>query len=195
MKQIITTVLILGLSFGAKGQTWEADIDHSSLSFSVSHMVVSEVIGRFDDFEVTLVAKGDEFENAQISFEAKVESINTSNSDRDEHLKSSDFFDTDKYPVMRFKGKNFKKVSGKKYTLIGDLTMHGITKEVSLEVTFNGVIGTDDRDKKAGFKIKGNIDRYDYGLKYNSILDVGGLAIGREVEIEVRLEMIRQERE
>ena len=168
--------------------TWTIDKAHSTIGFTVDHMVVSEVDGSFTDFDGSLVASKDDLTDAKITFTAKTASVNTANERRDNHLRSADFFDAEKFPEMTFTSKSFDKVSEGKYKMNGDLTMHGVTKTVSLDVKFNGTIDT-GKGVKAGFKVSGVINRKDYGLTYNSVLEAGGVAIGEEVSIDIKLEM------
>jgi len=110
---------------------------------------------------------------------------------RDKHLKSPDFFDVEKFPSMTFKGNSFKMLSGNKYELTGDLTMHGVTKSVKFSVSYGGTINDGMGNTKAGFKASTKIDRFDYGLKWSKATEAGGLVVGKEVTIEVKLELVK----
>lgn len=166
--------------------TWSIDKAHSKIGFSVAHMAVSEVEGNFREFDGSIVAKSADFNGAEISFTAKTASIDTDNERRDNHLKSPDFFDAEKHPELSFKGNLVKK--GSKYTLKGDLTMHGVTKPVEFAVTFGGTVNT-GRGEKAGFKILGKINRQDYGLTWSNKTPGGELVVGDEVDIIGKIEL------
>ena len=162
--------------------TWTVDKAHSKIGFSVPHMAVSEVDGNFREFDATVVAKSDDFNGAEISFTAKTASIDTDNERRDNHLKSPDFFDAATHPELSFKGNLVKE--GNKYKLKGDLTMHGVTKPVTFDVTYGGTINT-GRGVKAGFKILGKLNRQEFGLTWNNKVPTGELVVGDEVDIIV----------
>ena len=168
--------------------TWNVDKVHSNVKFNVSHMVVSEVEGSFRGFEGSLVASKADLSDASIKFSVDVNSVNTDNERRDGHLKSDDFFNAEKFPKMTFVSKSFKPLGGNKYKLTGDLTIRDVTKTVEFDVTYGGQINT-GRGIKAGFKARTTIDRLQYGLKYAPALEAGGLAVGKDVEIIVNLEM------
>lgn len=167
---------------------WTVDKAHSSIKFTVSHMVVSETEGSFKVFDGTLVYTKPDMSDAQINFTVDVNSIDTDNENRDKHLKSDDFFNAEQFPTMKFVGKSFKPVGGNKYELIGDLTIRDVTKQVKFDVTFGGILKS-ARGNKAGFKAKGTINRFDYNLKWNRAVETGGLVVGQDVEITVLLEM------
>lgn len=172
--------------------TWTADPTHSKIGFEVDHLVISEVEGTFKTFEAKLVQKGSSLDNAEIFFEADINSIDTDNEQRDEHLKSEDFFYSEKFPKMSFKSTSFKKVKNNKYKLKGDLTIRGITKAVTLEVIHGGTIENDGYgNTKAGFEISGIIDRTDFGVAWNAKTEHGGLTVGEEVELDIKLEMVK----
>ncbi|MEZ4774139.1 MAG: YceI family protein [Bacteroidia bacterium] len=187
---ILTTIFVLGLSTVFAQKTWNADASHSNINFTVTHMVISEVDGSFKEFNATAVTKGEGFENAEISFTAKTASINTANDQRDEHLRSVDFFDAATYPEITFKSKSFTKAADGKYTLVGDLSMHGITKEVTLNVVNKGTVKDPWGNERSGFKLSGTINRFDYGLKWNMALEAGGLVVGEEIQINCNIELV-----
>ena len=188
-KQLFSLVILAFMVSGLAAQTtWNVDKVHSNVKFNVSHMVVSEVEGSFKMFEGTLVASKADLSDASIKFSVDVNSVNTDNERRDGHLKSDDFFNTVKFPKMTFVSKSFKPLGGNKYKLTGDLTIRDVTKTVEFDVTYGGQINT-GRGIKAGFKARVTIDRLQYGLKYAPALEAGGLAVGKDVEIIVNLEM------
>ena len=188
-KQLFSLVILALMVSGLAAQTtWNVDKVHSNVKFNVSHMVVSEVEGSFRGFEGSLVASKADLSDASIKFSVDVNSVNTDNERRDGHLKSDDFFNAEKFPKMTFVSKSFKPLGGNKYKLTGDLTIRDVTKTVEFDVTYGGQINT-GRGIKAGFKARATIDRLQYGLKYAPALEAGGLAVGKDVEIIVNLEM------
>ncbi|MBI1933711.1 MAG: YceI family protein [Ignavibacteriales bacterium] len=181
-------LLIAGVNFAQT--TWSIDKSHSKIGFSVTHMIITETEGQFDNFDISVESKSDNnFEDAKINFSADVNSINTDNEKRDQHLKSDDFFNAEKFPKMTFIGKSFKKVSEKNYKLVGDLTIRDVTKSVTLDVKYNGTVKDPWGNTKAGFKISGVINRFDYGLKWNAALETGGLVVSEDVTININLEL------
>lgn len=188
----LSMMLIASMGVFAQSATYGFDKAHTNVRFSVAHMVITEVDGNFSEFEGQVTTKGNDFSNADVSFTVDVASINTDDSKRDEHLRSADFFDVEKYPEMTFKSKSMKKVNDKEYKLTGDLTMHGVTKTVTLDAKYGGTVVDPWGNTKVGFKLKGEINRTDWGLKYNSVIESGGLLIGEEVEIVCNVELIKQ---
>ncbi len=172
--------------------TWKLDAVHSSVHFAIRHMVISEVTGKFKNFDLTLIQIADDFSDSKVEAVIQVDSITTDNVDRDNHLKSTDFFDAEKFPEITFKGKSFKKSGDDTYTITGDLTMHGMTKSVDLKVNYYGQ-GVDPWGNiKAGFKAMTTLNRYDFDLQWNQALEAGGLIVGKTVEVTLNLELIRQ---
>jgi polyisoprenoid-binding protein YceI len=187
----LTAFFLVALT--ASANSWKFDKSHTTIGFDVSHMVIATVDGKFKDFEGTVETEGDNWENAKVNFTAKVNSIDTDNNDRDNHLKSDDFFAAEKYPEITFVGKSMKKVDEKDYKLTGDLTIRGRTMEVTLDVKHNGTITDPWGNVRAGFSITGEINRFDYGLKWDKALDTGGLVVGETVEFDIQVELIQQE--
>ena len=165
MKKFVLLVSAAVISVVSFGQTWSVDKAHSQLNFSVTHLSIADIGGAFRSFDSKITASKDDFSDASIELTAEVGSVNTGNDQRDNHLKTPDFFDAAKYPTLVFKSKSFTKVQGKKYKLAGDLTFHGVTKPVVLDVTLNGTT-TNPMSKKAtaGFTITGVIKRSDFGV-------------------------------
>ena len=189
---IIAVVLVFGV-FGINAQNtkWNLDRSHSSIKFSVSHMVVSEADGKFGDFDVKVASDNSDFSDANIDVTIKSASINTDDAKRDEHLKSADFFDVNTYPSITLKNAKLSK-SGNGYVLTGDFTMHGITKKVSLDAKFGGIAKSPWGQTVAGFKVTGKINRKDYGVSWSKLLDNGGAVVGDEVELNASLELVKQ---
>jgi polyisoprenoid-binding protein YceI len=166
---------------------WNLDKVHSSLRFTVTHMVVSEAEGTFKNWNGTLEHTKDDFSDAKVNFTAEVASINTDNENRDKHLKSDDFFNAEKYPEIKFVSTSFVPAGDKKYKLNGNLTIRDVTKPVVFDVTYGGVIKT-PRGSKSGFKANTTINRFDYNLKWDRATEAGSLVVSKEVDIVVKLE-------
>lgn len=182
--------LVSTLSFSQT--TWTVDKSHSKVGFSVSHLVITDVEGFFKDYDAQITTDGDDFSKAKIDFTIKTASIFTDNNDRDNHLRADDFFNAEKYPAMTFKGKSMKKVGDKKYKLVGDLTIRDVTKQVELEVKYNGTVKDPWGNTKAGFKVKGEINRFDYNLKWNKAIETGSLVVGKDVELVIDLQLVKK---
>lgn len=180
-------------SIGASAQTakWSFDKSHSRVQFSVAHMVISNTIGQFKDYSGTVNAGKSDFSDAKVDFTISVASIDTDDEGRDQHLRGEDFFNTEKYPNISFKSKSMTKIDDKRYKLKGDLTMMGVTKPVELIAKYGGTVNDPWGNTKAGFQVVGKIDRTDFGLKYNSKMDTGGLMIGEEVTIACDIELVK----
>lgn len=192
-KSILILTAVLFAAFTLNAQTkWSFDKSHSKVGFSVSHLVITDVDGQFHDYTGTITTDGENFENANIEFTIDVGSIDTDNTDRDSHLKSEDFFAADQYPQITFVGKSMEKAGDNKYKLTGDFTMRGVTKEVTLDVTHNGTVKDPWGNTKAGFTIEGSLDRFDYGLKWSNTLETGGLVVGKEVELEIDVQLKKE---
>ena len=144
---------------------WSLDKMHSRLGFGITHMKISELEGNFNVFDVKLNATKPDFSDATIELTGDVNSINTGVEPRDKHLKGADFFDAEKMPTFTFVSKSFKKVSGKNYKVVGELTMHGVTKTVTLDAVFNGTaVNPMSKKTMAGFTVTGNIKRSEFGI-------------------------------
>lgn len=190
-----TLIALTALSLGAKAQTnWNVDASHSKLGFSVLHMMVSETEGNFKIYEGKVSTKKDiDFTDANIDFTVDVNSIDTDDEKRDGHLKSADFFDAANYPKISFKSTSMKagKVKGT-YTLTGDLTMHGVTKKVTLTAIGASKIVKDPwGNERYAFKVIGKLNRTEYGLKWNAALEAGGVAVSENVNINCTIELTK----
>lgn len=190
MKKILVgiSLLISSFSFAQSAKNWKVDNVHSSVRFSVSHLVISEVEGIFKVYDGSISNTKDDFSDAKIDFNIDVASINTENSMRDNHLKADDFFNAEKFPKMTFKSISFKKKAGNMYELIGDLTIRDVTKKAVFSVKYGGAQKDGYGNTKAGFKVTGSINRFDYGLKWNALTEAGGATVGKEVELVGNLE-------
>ena len=174
---------------------WKIDATHSEISFKVKHLVVSTVTGSFGKFDATIEASKEDFSDAKFTFEADINSISTKNEQRDGHLKSPDFFDAANYPKMTFVSKSAKKLSDFEMQVVGDLTIRNITKEVALDVIYNGSVAGFGGAKVAGFEAKGKINRFDFGLQWNALTEAGGVVVSNEVKIEMLAEFARAQAE
>lgn len=166
---------------------WNLDKSHSEAHFKVKHMVISTVTGEFSDFDAHIESEDESFKNAQFEFKAKVDSINTKNPQRDEHLKNDDFFNSSEFPDLVFKGNEF---DGEQ--LKGKITIKGITKPISLDIDFGGIITDPYGNQRAGFEVTGQLNRHDFGLNWNATLESGGLVVSDNVKLFVNLEFIKQ---
>lgn len=191
MKKLSIVIALFSVALVNAQTTWNIDPSHSSIRFAVDHMVISEVEGIFSKYEGSVVTTKDDFSDAKINFSIDVNSVDTDNEKRDGHLKSADFFETEKYPKMTFVSTSVEKIGDSKYNLKGKLTLHGITKEITLAMTYGGTTKDPWENTKAGLKITGVINRTDFGLKYNSVLEAGSLMIGEEVIITCKVELVK----
>jgi polyisoprenoid-binding protein YceI len=171
---------------------WALDGAHSEIGFKIKHLMITTVSGKFNKFEGTVDTDGDDFSTARINFSAEVGSVNTNNDQRDGHLKSAEFFDSEKYPLLTFNHAKLQPVKENKYTLQGDLNLHGATKPVTLDVEFEGVAKDPWGNTKAGFTITGKVNRKDWDLNWNAPLETGGVLLGEEVKIEIHAQLTRQ---
>jgi polyisoprenoid-binding protein YceI len=189
MKKINLLLIATFVAGVAMAQTnWSVDKVHSDIGFSVAHMVVSETTGKFKEFDSKISSTADDFAGATVTFSAKTASVFTDDEKRDGHLRSDDFFNSEKYPEMKFAG-TLAKENGK-YILKGNLTIRDVTKPVSFDVTYGGRIKAFGGER-AGFKLAGKLNRKDYGLKFDKALEGGGLIVGEEVNLNVKVEFIK----
>ena len=170
---------------------WAIDPSHSKVAFKVKHLMISNVLGNFKEFEGQVSTTENDFSSAVINFSLNTASIDTEIADRDAHLKSADFFDVENYPKITFSGNGLKDLGDDMYELTGELTIKEVTKSVTLSVEFGG-IGTDPwGNVKAGFSINGKINRKDFGLNWNAALEAGGVLVGEEVKISGDVELVK----
>ncbi|MFV0143261.1 MULTISPECIES: YceI family protein [Empedobacter] len=163
---------------------WNLDPSHSEVQFKVKHMVISTVTGNFDHFNADVEANSDDFSDAKFEFDAKVDSINTKNADRDEHLKSADFFAAEQFPEMKFESTSGIQ-NGK---INGTLEIRGEKQPITLNADFGGVITDPWGLQRAGFEFSGEINRKDYGLGWSQVTEAGGLVVSDKVKLLVNLE-------
>lgn len=186
-------VLVLCAGVGlasAETARFTLDLDHSIIEFQVKHMVISKTTGRFTDYTGFVELDPESGQVKAIEATIKAASLNTNHEKRDTHLRTPDFFDVEKYPTLTYKLKSLKKM-GDEFTAFGDLTMRGVTQEVVLVGTFNGVTKDPWGNTRAGFTGKGKLNRKDFGMTWNKALDNGGLIVGDEVDIRLEIEAIK----
>ena len=172
-----------------KKTIWAIDPTHSEVHFKVKHLVISTVTGAFKSFSGSATSPTGDFEDAKIKFSIDVDSIDTNQPQRDAHLKSADFFNTEEYPTIDFESTSFRKAKGDNFKLTGNLTMHGVTKPVELDVEYGGSEKDGYGNVKHGFEISGKINRKEYGLTYNSITEAGGIAIGEDIKLIANIQV------
>jgi polyisoprenoid-binding protein YceI len=170
---------------------WELDPAHTHVEFGVKHLMIATVRGRFSGVTGTVVVPQDDFSRAQVEATIGIASIDTHEPQRDGHLKSPDFFDVDKYPTMTFKSRLVEASRDtNQYRLVGDLTLHGVAKEIALEVTLEGMATDPYENSRAGFSATGKINRKDFGLGWNQLLETGGVVVGEEVKISIDAQVV-----
>ena len=167
---------------------WNLDPAHSELQFKARHLMITNVTGEFTDIEATVETEGDDFNTARVVAEIKTASVNSGSPDRDIHLKSDDFFSSEKFPSMKFVSTEVKHTCENTYKLIGDLTIRDVTKPISLNVIFEGIVKDPWGNTKAGFTVDGKLNRKDYNLVWNVITETGGLLVSEEVKIHASLQ-------
>jgi polyisoprenoid-binding protein YceI len=194
IKTIFTALLcfyVLGIS--AQNTKWNVDALHSKIGFSVTHMMVSETEGTFDEYSATLLSDVEDFSDLKVDFTIKTASVNTRNERRDKHLRADDFFYTEKYPVITFKSTSIEKAEDSSLLITGDLTIRGVTKKVTFKGVYKGTIAKDAFGlTRAGLVITATINRQDYGVAYNGNLEVGGVALSNDVDILCRLSVTKE---
>lgn len=188
MKKSLSLLAALALSAGAYAQTWTLDKAHSSLGFSITHLTVSEVDGSFKDFDAAIQSNKPDFSDATFTLTAQATSINTDNEKRDEHLRSPDYFDVASHPTVSFKSRKLQKAGKDQYKVLGDLTMHGVTKPVVLNVSFRGpAVHPMSKKTFAGFKATGTVKRSDFNIAPGT----GAAILGDEVNIVANGEFVK----
>jgi len=195
MQRIVMVSLLGLLPLSAEAETarWTIDPDHSVIEFRVTHMVVSKTSGRFLDYQGVVEMDADAKTFKTIETTIKAESINTNQDKRDMHLRNTDFLDVKQFPTITYKMKNYQK-QGDSYTVVGELTLRGLTKAVTLNVIFNGVAKDPWGNTRAGFSADGKLNRKDFGMVWNKTLDTGGLVVGDEVQIHLDIECIKAQK-
>ena len=171
---------------------WGIDPTHSEIAFKVKHLMITNVKGTFKQFEASIFTTEGNFITSEIGFSLNPASIDTGVSDRDGHLKSADFFDVENHKEITFKGTSVENIDDENYTLVGDMEIKGISKQIKLDVEFGGVMKDPWGNEKAGYIITGKISRKDWGLNWNATLETGGLLVSDEVKITCEVQLIKQ---
>jgi polyisoprenoid-binding protein YceI len=171
---------------------WLLDPIHSELQFKIKHLMISNVSGSLKDFNAEVETEEEDFSTASIYLTAQMDSISTNNEQRDAHLRNSDFFEVEKYPELKFRSTKVEKVDSDTFILQGELTMKGVTKQVKLNVEFNGVVKDPWGNERAAFAVTGKINRTDWGVNFNSVLETGGVMLSEEVKINSEIQLLKQ---
>lgn len=171
---------------------WVIDPTHSEMLFKVKHLMITNVKGEFRNFNSSIVCEGEDFSKSKVFAHIEAGSIFTNNTDRDNHLKSADFFDAEQYPELKFEGTSFTKLDNENYQLRGLLTIKDVSKEVGFDVEFGGFMKDPYGNEKAGFSLSGKINRKDWGLNWNASLEAGGVMVSDEVRINAELQFVKQ---
>ncbi len=172
-------------------QSWSFDNAHSEIQFKVKHLMITNVTGTFSSYKGSVTTEGDDFSTAQISFEIDVNSVNTGIEQRDAHLRSADFFEAEKYPVIKFESTGMEKVDAENYKLHGKLTIKETTKDVVLNVEYGGLVVDPYGNTKAGFTLNGKVNRKEYGLMWNAVTEAGGVVVSDEVRIFADVQIVK----
>lgn len=171
---------------------WVMDPAHSELLFKVKHLMITNVKGEFRNFDAQVTTTDDNFNNAKVSVTVEAGSIFTNNTDRDNHLKSADFFDVENHPTLTFEGTQFEKLDEENYKLKGMLTIKGISKEIVLDVEYGGIQKDPWGNTKVGFSVSGKFNRKDWELNWNAALEAGGVMVSDEVKIQSEIQFVQQ---
>jgi len=171
--------------------TWSIDPTHSEIGFKVKHMMFTNVSGKFNSFEAAIENEDDKFETSKISFNADVNSINTNNTDRDNHLRSADFFDVEKFAKLSFVSTDIVKVDENNFKVSGDFTIKDVTKKITLDAEYSGLMKDPWGNTKAGFALEGKINRKDFGLTWNAAIETGGVLVGEDVKLLIEVQLVK----
>lgn len=189
---VLAAAFALGQSMPAQAAEWTIDSKHSSAGFKVKHMMVSNVQGQFGGVTGTADYDGKDIKSLKVDAEIDVASINTGEPGRDDHLRNADFFHVEKFPKITFKSTKVVPAAGGKFKLIGDLTMHGVTKPVTLDVEGPSPVMTDAKgNSRVGASATTILKRKDFGITYNKVLDNGGVSVGEDVKVDLEIEMTK----
>jgi polyisoprenoid-binding protein YceI len=172
---------------------WAVDPTHSELGFKIKHLMITNISGSFKNFEVLVETVGEnDFSKAKVNLKADMSSIFTNNEQRDAHLRTSDFFEADKHPELTFRSVQIEMLDDENFKLHGDLTIKGISKPIILNVEFSGVTKDPWGNDRAGFVVTGKINRSQWGINFNTVLETGGLALSDEVKIHSEIQLVKQ---
>lgn len=171
---------------------WAIDPTHSEIGFKVKHMMFTNVSGKFSSFDASVENEDDKFETSAISFSADVNSIDTANADRDNHLRSGDFFEVENFPKLTFVSTGITKVDDNQYKINGDFTIRDVTKNITLDAEYSGLMKDPWGNTKAGFSLSGKINRKDFGLTWNAALETGGVLVSDEVKLLCEVQVVKK---
>jgi polyisoprenoid-binding protein YceI len=172
--------------------TWAIDPTHSEIGFKVKHMMFTNVSGKFNVFQAGIDNEEEQFETSAITFSAEVNSINTGNDDRDNHLRSADFFDVENFGTLTFKSNDVKKVNEGEYKISGDLTIKDVTKNIVLDAEYSGLMKDPWGNTKIGLSLNGTINRKEFGLTWNAALETGGVLVGEDIKLNAEVQFVKQ---
>jgi polyisoprenoid-binding protein YceI len=190
-KVMLYAFAVLLIGSAVQAQTWDFDKAHSTIGFSVRHMVISKTTGEFGDYSGSVTFDGKDMSGGSVEVTIQIASIDTENKDRDDHLRSGDFFEVEKYPTMTFTSSKITPGEGNTFTMVGDLTIKGVTKEVTLEGEFYGAIDDPWGNTRAGFSAETTINRQDFNVAFDNKLQDGSLIVGNDVEIKLEIELVK----
>jgi polyisoprenoid-binding protein YceI len=171
---------------------WVIDPTHSEIGFKIRHLMITNVSGKFEHFDAEVQTENEDFATAKIRATIKTASVNTSNLQRDEHLRNSDFFEVQNHPDILFTSSKVEKIDHENFILHGHLTLKGITKTVKLNVEYSGLTKDPWGGQRAGFVVTGKINRNEFGLSFNAALETGGVVLGDEVKISSEIQLVKQ---
>jgi polyisoprenoid-binding protein YceI len=179
----------------ARTHTWHFDTSHTEAGFAVRHLMISTVKGHFHGVTGSVTTEDDDFTTAKVDLTIDATTVNTRDIARDAHLRSADFFDVERFPALTFKSRTVKRSGKDRYTVTGELSIRGVTREVSLDVDAHGLVKDPWGNEKAGFSATGQINRKDFGLVWNMALETGGVLVGDDVKLHLDVELTRQKAE
>ncbi len=197
MKLIQSLLLIAAIAISlpdrAKAAEYAIDSDHTNIVFKVGHLGISSVTGRFERFSGSLHFDANNVENTRASATIDVASINTGVEKRDDHLRSADFFEVEKFPHIKFASTGIKNVRDSKFQIVGDLTIRGVTQSIALDAELGGVVKDPWGNQRVAIAATATINRKDFGLGWNQVLETGGLLVGEKIDIELEVEGVLQQ--
>lgn len=171
---------------------WTIDPTHSEIGFKVKHMMFTNVSGTFNVFHATIENEDDRFETSEVSFSAEVNSIDTHNADRDNHLRSADFFDVENFPKLSFASTGIKKINEGQFEVTGELTIKNVTQKITLDAEYSGLMKDPWGNTKAGVSLSGKINRKEFGLTWNAALETGGILVGEDIKLLAEVQLVKQ---
>jgi polyisoprenoid-binding protein YceI len=171
---------------------WILDPTHSEIGFKIKHLMISNVSGSFKNFAAEVETEDADFSTAQINLSVDMTSISTNNEQRDAHLRNSDFFEVETYPELAFHSTKVEKTGDDTFAVYGELTLKGVTKPIKLSVEYNGVTKDPWGNERAGFVVSGKINRSEFGVTFNGVLETGGLMLGEEVKVQAEVQLVKQ---